>query len=169
MHENKMFLDKCTVNTCVSYDKISFVATSQTFESWGHRARQYLAAAITGICQTKISRSRGVGDDLLCHNINNLIPDGDWKHVSTPITASDEQITALGTSVFQSPAIVQSMLLCISATKANWWSMNHHTGQGAMVGYALKVANVHLADLQENVRMSLMHLMGHWCSSIRNT
>ena len=35
-----------------------------------------------------------------------------------------------------------------------------------MVGYALKVPNVHLADLQENVRMQLMHLVGHWCSSI---
>ena len=94
------------------------------------------------------------------------MPDGDWKHVTTPITASDEQINALGTSVFQSSAIVQRMLLCILDTKANWWSMNHHTGQGSMVGYALKVANVHLADLQDNVRMALMQLIGHWCSSI---
>ena len=58
------------------------------------------------------------------------------------------------------------MLLCIAATKANWWAMNHHTGQAAMVGYALKVANVHLSDLQDNIRMQLMHLIGHWCSTI---
>ena len=44
--------------------------------------------------------------------------------------------------------------------------MNHHTGQVVMVGYALKVANSHLADLQHNVKMQLMHLVGHWCSTI---
>ena len=81
--------------------------------------------------------------------------------MTSPIQATDEQINSLGPAVFQSPALVQSLLLCISATKANWWSMNHHTGQGTIVGYALKVSNVHLTDLQENIRMAIMHLMGH--------
>ena len=33
---------------------VSFVATSPAFESLGLSARQYLAAAVTGICQTKV-------------------------------------------------------------------------------------------------------------------
>ena len=153
-------------DTAVYRSMVAFIATSPTFDSWGLHAKQYLAAAATGICQTKLVRMREVGSDLLAHNINQLIPDGDWKSISVPVNATDEQINSLSPSVFQNPSLVQSMLLCISATKANWWSMNHHTGQGVMVGYALKVANVHLVDLQDNIKMQLMHLIGHWCSTI---
>ena len=93
-------------------------------------------------------------------DLGQLVPDGDWRSVATPVNATDEQINALSSTVFQNPNLVQSMLLCIAATKANWWSMCHHTGQGTMVGYALKVAKC------LHVRMQLMHLIGNWCSTI---
>ena len=37
---------------------VAFVATSPTFNAWGLRAKQCLAAAVTGICQMKIIRLR---------------------------------------------------------------------------------------------------------------
>ena len=70
---------------------IAFIATSNYFDSWGLRAKQCLAAAVTGICQAKLIRSRGIGSD---------------------------------------------------------------------------VSNVHLTDLQDNIRIQLMHLIGHWCSTL---
>ena len=153
-------------DSAVYRSMIAFVATSQSFDAWGLRAKQCLAVAVTGICQTKLVRLRGVGADVAAEVPGQLVPDGEWKSVAFPVNATDEQINALTPSVFQNPNLVQSMLLCIAATKANWWAMDHHTGQGAMVGYALKVANVHLSDLQDNIRMQLMHLVGHWCSAI---
>ena len=43
---------------------IAFIATSPYFDAWGLRAKQCLAAAVTGICQAKLIRLTGVGADV---------------------------------------------------------------------------------------------------------
>ena len=61
---------------------------------------------------------------------------------------------------------VQAALTMIIATKINWWLTNHHTGQGAMSGYALKVFNTVVAGMYENKDQSawvdIVHTAGHW-------
>ena len=75
-------------DTAIYQTMISFIASSPTFDACGIRAKQYLAAAVTGICQAKLLRLRGVGADLDAENVRNLVPDGDWKTVVSPINAT---------------------------------------------------------------------------------
>ena len=62
-------------DTAVYRSMIAFIATSPTFDSWGLRAKQCLAAEATGICQTKLVRLRGVGSDLTAQNLKCIIFD----------------------------------------------------------------------------------------------
>ena len=125
-------------DSAVYRSMVAFVATSSHFDAWGLRAKQCLAAAVTGICQAKLVRLRGVGADVAAGVPGQLVPDGDWRSIDIPVNATDEQINALSPTVFQNPNMVQSMLFCIAATKANWWAMDHHTGQGANGGICLE-------------------------------
>ena len=80
---------------------IAFVATSSSFDAWGLRAKQCLAAAVTGKCQTKLVRLRGVGADVTAEVPGQLVPDGDWRSVAITVNVTDEQINALSPSVFK--------------------------------------------------------------------
>lgn len=58
-------------------------------------------------------------------------------------------------------------LTAIIATKCNFWSINHHTGQGYLQGYAKKVYSTFFAPLlvAESDAIALMHTAGHWAST----
>jgi len=53
----------------------------------------------------------------------------------------------------------------ILATKLNWWQTNHHTGQGGMSPYIVKVTNVLLPDMDAENKCELTHTLGHWAST----
>ena len=60
---------------------------------------------------------------------------------------------------------VQAALTMIIATKINWWLTNHHTGQGAMSGYALKVFKTVVAGMynkDQSAWVDIVHTAGHW-------
>lgn len=60
-------------------------------------------------------------------------------------------------------------LTVMLGTKINWWLMNHHTGQGVVVGYAKKVGMVSYELKEEEIQDSgytkFAHTVGHWCST----
>lgn len=61
---------------------------------------------------------------------------------------------------------VQQAASVIIATKANWWVMNHHTGQGKLAGYAGKVLNIYFGNNVPADIVSMAHRAGHWCSTL---
>jgi len=62
---------------------------------------------------------------------------------------------------------VQKCILMMVATKINLWLINHHVGTPKLQSFAKKVATVHLncTSANEEEIASLMHTVGHWCST----
>jgi len=52
------------------------------------------------------------------------------------------------------------------ATKANFWLMNHHTGQGQVAGYVKKVLEVFYPNAVTDQVVSAAHNLGHFCSTL---
>ncbi|XP_063985986.1 uncharacterized protein LOC135167054 isoform X2 [Diachasmimorpha longicaudata] len=142
---------------------IGWAFNNATINGWGRRAQVVTMSSIAGICQAKLIRYRSGA--VAGGGMRNPIPDGDWRAVTVPIlpegNSYDNGIVA---EALQEDNI-RSALVMIMATKANWWTMNHHIGQGQMVGYAKK-SDVFLTGVGENNRAHLMNMMGHWVSTI---
>jgi len=66
-----------------------------------------------------------------------------------------------------SEASVKRALMMIVATKVNWWTTNHHTGTGALQGFARKAAYAVLGANENNEAQigKAMYTVGHWCST----
>lgn len=52
------------------------------------------------------------------------------------------------------------------ATKANFWLMNHHTGQGAVAGYVKKVLDLFYKDRVTDQLVSAAHNLRHLTSTL---
>ncbi len=92
-----------------------------------------------------------------------LVPeqDSDYTLINNPTEvmqsdANDEAIKALVTPVKQRQAAT-----IMVATKANYWLINHHVGQGAFAGFAKKVYSVLLKLIDETHARAAFHTMGH--------
>lgn len=103
---------------------------------WAYRqfndmtARQLFVNGILGLIDT----------GCICHVRD--VPDGDWFYQMTAIAPTAEEKTAIEALV-NVEAINKAITVAI-ATKANFWLMNHHTGQGQVAGYVKKVLEVFL-------------------------
>jgi hypothetical protein len=64
---------------------------------------------------------------------------------------------------------VSIVVTMIVATKVNLFAMNHHVGQGEITGYAKKAFNVFFPNADSDIvsDISVIHMVGHWASSIR--
>ena len=89
-------------------------------------------------------------------------PDGDW--VKTGL----KQAGDLSNRNFITVENVRTALTAIVATKAGFWLMNHHTGQGGFMGYPRKVAEVLWGrqDFPVEMQVRVMHTIGHWASTL---
>lgn len=99
-------------------------------------------------------------------SIVSPVPDGDWvtAQLRVPSNATKTAVTAI-----LRQATMKACTTLAIATKVNWFSSNHHTGVGGLSGYALKVANNiydrYKDEMGEPNRASVMHTIGHWCST----
>lgn len=91
--------------------------------------------------------------------------DGDWYKAVTPI-----QATAAQKELIEGIVSRDDMLKAITvavATKANFWLMNHHTGQGGCVGYVKKVLDVFFYQQVNDQVISAAHNLGHFASTLK--
>jgi hypothetical protein len=95
--------------------------------------------------------------DSIAVNLNSLLPMKESERaIIQPLLTVSKLKTALDIVV---------------STKINWWLTNHHTGQGALTGFALKMANKifdyagSLVPARKEAIMTLFHTCGHWCST----
>ena len=89
-------------------------------------------------------------------------PEGDWVKTTTRQT---EDVTNRD---FYTIDNVRTALTAIVATKAGFWLMNHHTGQGGFMGYPRKVADVLWSGetFPIGMQVKVMHTIGHWSSTL---
>lgn len=87
--------------------------------------------------------------------------DGDWTYVRQ--VALGEETPPDGYLRLEE---MRRAACIIIATKANYWLMNHHTGQGAVAGYVKKILNVYFGDAMSESMVSCAHTIGHWASTI---
>lgn len=98
---------------------------------------------------------------LICESDDK--PDGDWKKVLSPIEqeeADAQRILAMANKDEMKKAVTVAL-----ATKANYWLMNHHTGQGQVAGYAKKVLEVFYPNAVTDDVVTAAHSLGHFCST----
>lgn len=77
---------------------------------------------------------------LICTTDPNEVPDGDWIKnaiVKRPTVKEQRALEPIINLEDMSKAVTIAI-----AIKANYWMMNHHTGQGQVVGYVKKVLEV---------------------------
>lgn len=91
-------------------------------------------------------------------------PDGDWYKTLTEFPLDEAGKTAL-TSTITLEAVKKAVTVAI-ATKANFWLMNHHTGQGQVAGYVKKVLDVFYPNAVTDQVVSAAHNLGHFTSTL---
>lgn len=98
----------------------------------------------------------------------NNIPDGDWKKIQVmtePAEAEAADIKNRIIEIVTRDEIVRAITIAV-ATKANYWLMNHHTGQGAVAGYVKKVLDLFYRDNVTEQMVSAAHTLGHFASTL---
>lgn len=92
------------------------------------------------------------------------IYDGDW----TLLLEADRAIVPCTAAFLNlvTPAELSRALTIIVATKINLWTMNHHTGQGQMAGYAAKVCRAKFNTDISDAMITMAHTIGHWASTL---
>jgi len=80
---------------------------------------------------------------------------------------ADGDLAAMYTAM--TPAVIANATLLMAATKVNWWTINHHVGQGECVGFTAKAIRV-IGGLGPDVAIpadlrSMAHAVGHWVST----
>lgn len=94
--------------------------------------------------------------------------DGDWVEVSSPGSFAEPNVgEQQALLAFLTHANVTRALTLIIATKANWYIMNHHTGQSLTQasGYTYKVLNVIVQNTGPEY-ITMAHTIGHWASTL---
>lgn len=96
------------------------------------------------------------------------VPDGDWKRVQISVDPTDvdqEEIKRKILEIITRDDIKKAVTIAV-ATKANYWLMNHHTGQGAVAGYVKKVLDISYKDKVSDQLVSAAHSLGHYASTL---
>lgn len=135
-------------------DAISYAAqwANTTFAAKPNAAKQlYVNGAVACI---------GAG---LCTTVGTA-NDGDWIMVEKP---SDKVKAGIPPNYVNRKEIHRALTLIV-ATKANWWTSNHHTGQAnqELTGYVKKVMAVFELESGNPDIMTAAHTIGHWASTI---
>lgn len=126
---------------------------------WAYRqftdmtARQLFVNGVLGLIDT----------GCICH-IND-VADGDWFYQMTTTAPTNEDKAAIE-AIVNVEAINKAITVAI-ATKANFWLMNHHTGQGQVAGYVKKVLEVFYPNAVTDQVVSAAHNLGHFCSTLK--
>ncbi|KAM0726700.1 hypothetical protein ACS0PU_007884 [Formica fusca] len=106
----------------------------------------------------------GVIDTGLIYAVQDL-PDGDWVKANVA-----QQATAVQKQAIEGIVVRDDMLKAVTvavATKANFWLMNHHTGQGQVAGYVKKVLDVFYPNAVNDQVVSAAYNLGHFTSTLR--
>lgn len=90
--------------------------------------------------------------------------DGDWYRSQQAIEPTTE-IGNLIKDAINTDDMIRGITVAI-ATKANYWSMNHHTGQGAVAGYVKKVLDIFYTGNVSDQVVSAAHSLGHFTSTL---
>ena len=89
-------------------------------------------------------------------DFSDMREDSDYRQNA----ANDDAIKAMVTQ-----EEMRKALTLIVGTKANYWLMNHHTGQGDFSGYAHKISKIFYAAEPNDEMMIVAHQIGHWAST----
>lgn len=81
----------------------------------------------------------------------------------------EDQMTKFNLSVDNMPKFTKdeagTAMNIVACCKINWWMTNHHTGQGALTGYSLKVYKSRFPDVNEKQYTTAAWIMGHWVAT----
>lgn len=102
----------------------------------------------------------------LCVRVGTSV-DGDWEPKEGGNIPVPSDAVKNGAQAVLPPAIMRDAVILIVATKANFWAMNHHTGQGEAQGYAKKVLVKLFRDGVNKSAETMAHTIGHWASTIK--
>lgn len=97
----------------------------------------------------------------------NDIPDGDWKKIQAHDPITEEESREIAKAVTQEN--VAKAIAIIVTTKANFWLLNHHTGQGQVQGYVKKILDVCVfygGNVTEQV-VTAAYTLGHYTSTLK--
>lgn len=99
----------------------------------------------------------------LCQKVGTT-SDGDWDDRTVASDPTADEIKKI--NEFLTEENIRRALTIIVATKANWWQMNHHVGQGEVAGYVKKVLGIYFPGAIPSSAVEMAHTIGHWCSTI---
>jgi hypothetical protein len=60
---------------------------------------------------------------------------------------------------------IKNALNLIMATKVNFYSSNHHTGQTVVSGFPAKVSKLLYPNIDLGLMTDVLHVLGHWCNT----
>lgn len=90
---------------------------------------------------------------------------GDWKQTVQVPEISAERGLLLRS--FLNLEDMKRAITIILATKANWWLMNHHVGQGTVQGYIKKALEVFYEQRVTEDLVHAAHCLGHYASTLK--
>jgi hypothetical protein len=94
---------------------------------------------------------------------NTLVTSDLYCEVASPMAVTDTRVALIKNL---SKDDIDLGISIAMATKVNWWTMNHHTGQGQAAGYFQKFASLKLIDTPGAVLhatdVKACWRMGHW-------
>lgn len=99
----------------------------------------------------------------LCQKVGTS-NDGDWDTTARDVELSDDDVKRV--NGYLNDVNIRKALTIIVATKANWWQMNHHVGQGEVAGYVKKVLGIYFPGVIPSAAVEMAHTVGHWCSTL---
>lgn len=91
------------------------------------------------------------------------VPDGCWKRTDTATAGTGEEARAISTIV--DLETMKKMVALAVCTKANFWMINHHLGQGGPAGYVAKYLRILFADMLNKDKEHCAYVIGHWIST----
>lgn len=132
-------------------------AVAWAYEKWSSKLERictlYCNAAYVCI---KSSLIRRVGNQL----------DGDWREERVAPNSGLNEAQLAAAAATKIAENIQFALTLIVPTKANFWYMNHHTGQGEVQGYTRKVLVQRFGMNVSEEAVTAAHTIGHWASTL---
>lgn len=93
------------------------------------------------------------------------IPDGDWRKIVNPLQMTQDEANLIKTLVTVED--MKEAIAIMVATKANWWLMNHHIGQGAVQCHVKKILEVFYPMGVTDQLVTVAHNLGHFASTLK--
>lgn len=101
---------------------------------------------------------------LICTHAGTVVPDGDWEISSIVLPMQEEMAAVVRLITHEKMKVATTVIV---ATKANYWTMNHHTGQGAVQGHVKKVLDIFYKDRVTDSLVSAAHNLGKFVSTLK--